>query len=42
MEAAPTAGGLGMAVRLAVSGMIRPGDELLWAFGGLTGGFQRC
>jgi hypothetical protein len=40
MQAAPTSGGLGMAVRVSVSGTVQPGDELLWLFGGVGGAFD--
>ena len=40
MQAAPTDGGLGMAVRVAVFGAPQPGDELLWLFGGIGRGFD--
>lgn len=40
MTAAPTDGGVGMAVGIAVQGPIEAGDQLLWVFGGISGGFD--
>ena len=41
MTAAPTAGGLGMAVRVALArGDPEPGDELLWVFGAVGSPFD--
>lgn len=41
MTVAPTAGGLGMAVHVALTaGQPQPGDELLWVFGGVGAPFD--
>ena len=41
ISAAPTDGGKGVAVRLAVSGSgVQADDELLWLYAGLSGGYN--
>jgi hypothetical protein len=40
LQVAPTDGGMGTAARLAVSGAMQPGDELLWLVGGVGGVFD--